>query len=275
MLRTAYSKIIQPFERYKARVKTTLSPDGSTSSSPHNGMRTIAPNAVPQPGLSNGKVSLGATAPITSEQVQAASAKLNEALKASPGPSSTSNAPPMGMGSAFQQHEDIQPGDYCELCKKDDDAPNMLLCDDCDKGYHLYCLSPPLKAVPKGDWICDACIVNRGDDYGFEEGDEHTLSSFQQHAKEFRKEWLIDHPVPGVAEKDMTKEILNDGDPEDWEREALIEDHVEREFWRLVASPDEAVEVEYGADIHTTKWGRYVAIAIDIIANCCSFEVHS
>jgi hypothetical protein len=42
-------------------------------------------------------------------------------------------------------------------------------------------------------------------------------------------------------------------------REALaLEDHLEREFWRMVESPLETVEVEYGADVHATKWGRYV-----------------
>lgn len=210
---------------------------------------------------------MGVMTPVTSEQVQEASAKLNEALKASPGPPSTSSAPPE-MGSAFEPHKDLPPGDYCEVCRKDDDEDKMLLCDDCDKGYHIFCLSNPLKAVPPGDWICDPCIVNRGDDYGFEEGDEHTLSSFQQRASEFRKEWLADHPVPGLTKEDLNKEVLTDGGLEDWEREAAIEDHVEREFWRLVASPDEAVEVEYGADIHTTKWGRWVALIHDMRFRC-------
>ena len=30
----------------------------------------------------------------------------------------------------------------CEVCGASDDAPDMLLCDQCDHGYHLYCLSP-------------------------------------------------------------------------------------------------------------------------------------
>ena len=37
----------------------------------------------------------------------------------------------------------------------------------------------------------------------------------------------------------------------------LTEDDVEREFWRLVSSPFEQVEVEYGADVHTSKYGRH------------------
>ena len=33
----------------------------------------------------------------------------------------------------------------------------MLLCDDCDTGYHLGCLNPPLKSVPSGSWYCPKC----------------------------------------------------------------------------------------------------------------------
>jgi hypothetical protein len=37
----------------------------------------------------------------------------------------------------------------------------MLLCDKCNKGFHLECLNPPLKQVPAGDWFCPDC-VNQG-----------------------------------------------------------------------------------------------------------------
>ena len=33
----------------------------------------------------------------------------------------------------------------------------MLLCAGCDHGYHTYCLKPPLKEVPDGDWFCYDC----------------------------------------------------------------------------------------------------------------------
>jgi histone demethylase JARID1 len=38
----------------------------------------------------------------------------------------------------------------------------------------------------------------------------------------------------------------------------VSEDDVEREFWRLVQSSHETVEVEYGADVHSTTHGRWV-----------------
>lgn len=27
----------------------------------------------------------------------------------------------------------------------------MILCDECDYGYHITCLNPPLKSVPEDD----------------------------------------------------------------------------------------------------------------------------
>lgn len=42
----------------------------------------------------------------------------------------------------------------CEVCSSTDNADDMLLCDRCDRGYHLKCLSPQMDAVPEGDWFC-------------------------------------------------------------------------------------------------------------------------
>jgi hypothetical protein len=32
----------------------------------------------------------------------------------------------------------------------------MLLCDQCNRGFHLECLK--LKAIPAGQWFCSACL---------------------------------------------------------------------------------------------------------------------
>ncbi|KAL7301539.1 hypothetical protein TKK_0005971 [Trichogramma kaykai] len=45
----------------------------------------------------------------------------------------------------------------CRVCRKRRDAENMLLCDGCNKGHHLYCLKPKLTCVPSGDWFCSVC----------------------------------------------------------------------------------------------------------------------
>jgi hypothetical protein len=33
----------------------------------------------------------------------------------------------------------------------------LLLCDNCDNGYHTFCLTPSLPSVPQGDWFCPDC----------------------------------------------------------------------------------------------------------------------
>ncbi|KAJ0173447.1 hypothetical protein K1T71_010596 [Dendrolimus kikuchii] len=45
----------------------------------------------------------------------------------------------------------------CKICRRKTDPDNMLLCDGCNKGHHLYCLKPQLTKVPEGDWFCSQC----------------------------------------------------------------------------------------------------------------------
>ena len=33
------------------------------------------------------------------------------------------------------------------------------MCDKCPRVYHLFCLDPPLKQVPDGEWFCSKCKV--------------------------------------------------------------------------------------------------------------------
>ena len=56
-----------------------------------------------------------------------------------------------------------KPNHHCEVCQLISDAHVMILCDSCNRGWHTYCLSPPLKKVPKGDWLCHrlALILTR------------------------------------------------------------------------------------------------------------------
>ncbi len=45
----------------------------------------------------------------------------------------------------------------CVVCNRMDDDENMLLCDGCDDGYHIYCCTPKLREIPDGDWFCEEC----------------------------------------------------------------------------------------------------------------------
>ena len=46
----------------------------------------------------------------------------------------------------------------CHLCGTSDNDEQLLFCDDCDRGYHMYCLSPPIKEPPEGSWSCGLCL---------------------------------------------------------------------------------------------------------------------
>jgi len=45
----------------------------------------------------------------------------------------------------------------CGKCGSTEDEDRMVLCDNCDAGYHLYCCEPRLSSIPEGDWICKDC----------------------------------------------------------------------------------------------------------------------
>lgn len=46
---------------------------------------------------------------------------------------------------------------YCTLCGTSDNDDQLLFCDDCDRGYHMYCLKPALTQPPEGSWSCKLC----------------------------------------------------------------------------------------------------------------------
>ncbi|KAK7394252.1 hypothetical protein VNO78_14774 [Psophocarpus tetragonolobus] len=45
----------------------------------------------------------------------------------------------------------------CEECGLGHSPSKLLLCDKCDRGYHLFCLRPILPSVPKSHWFCPSC----------------------------------------------------------------------------------------------------------------------
>ena len=45
----------------------------------------------------------------------------------------------------------------CEICGHENDACRMLICDDCHKGYHMYCCRPVIVSIPTNNWTCFKC----------------------------------------------------------------------------------------------------------------------
>lgn len=103
----------------------------------------------------------------------------------------------------------------------------------------MYCLDQQITHKSDYDWHCARCLVGDGQ-YGFEEGGIYSLKQFQEKAADF-KEGYFQNKMPFDP-------VFNCPRP-------VTEDDIEREFWRLVASLEETVEVEYGADIHSTTHG--------------------
>ena len=117
----------------------------------------------------------------------------------------------------------------------------------------MSCLIPALATIPKGDWICDACIISTGADYGFEMGREYSLESYRIKADEFKRRWFKRKDL--LQQESVGEKI--DSDDDEYGSTLRLEDRVEKEFWRLTESQTETVEIEYGADLHSSKYGRY------------------
>lgn len=50
----------------------------------------------------------------------------------------------------------------CQACHGKHDANLLILCDQCERETHTYCLHPPLSAVPSTDpWYCESCREKR------------------------------------------------------------------------------------------------------------------
>ncbi|VUG17811.1 DEBR0S2_16864g1_1 [Brettanomyces bruxellensis] len=127
----------------------------------------------------------------------------------------------------------------CSICHKNNHFDKMLLCNGCEKGFHMYCLNPALRVVPKNDWYCDECLRGTNGDYGFEEDYSNifTLTDFEEYCEEEKKNFC-ETQLHG----EMNPSI----------------DQLEAEFWKLVdggsngtyEADREQISVRYGADIH-------------------------
>lgn len=51
----------------------------------------------------------------------------------------------------------------CVICKSVEDRKNnqIILCDDCNRGFHALCLNPHLLEIPKEEWYCGDCKEKR------------------------------------------------------------------------------------------------------------------
>ncbi|CAM8881009.1 unnamed protein product [Rhodiola kirilowii] len=128
-------------------------------------------------------------------------------------------------------------GQLCEQCKSGLHGEVMLLCDRCDKGWHIYCLSPPLKRVPLGNWYCFECLNSDKDSFGFVPGKQYSLETFKRAADRARKKWF------GSVSATRAQ--------------------IEKKFWEIVEGSWGEVEVMYGSDLDTSIYGSGFPRVVD------------
>ncbi|KAF5332034.1 hypothetical protein D9758_014588 [Tetrapyrgos nigripes] len=268
-LRSAYTRIILPYEDFCERGRNTpLSPPRSSHNKPQvngtpgNPTNNTGDVSAPSSPLTTSSSPLSEPPDESESKDQVANAKPRRSTRrmsqvetpkkstVEPTPLATPvfrDSKPEPEIRVKDRSSDDAP---CEICGKLDKGTEMLLCDGCDLGFHMFCLDPPLTSVPADEWYCHPCLTSTGGDFGFDEGEEHSLSSFQARDKEFRQTWFRSHPPPsGKGKKTDDPTASHFGD-------VTVNEHdVENEFWRLVQSADETVEIEYGADIHSTTHG--------------------
>lgn len=72
---------------------------------------------------------------------------------------------PMSEVMAKARHAVVERVDYsdvsCQQCGSGERADELLLCDKCDKGFHMKCLRPIVVRVPIGSWLCPKCSGRR------------------------------------------------------------------------------------------------------------------
>lgn len=127
--------------------------------------------------------------------------------------------------------EDEDEDEACLICHKDNNPENTLLCDSCNKAFHMACLQPPITKIPADSWCCNNCIVGNGY-YGFKDAlEEYTLLEFKELSAKFDEKHFPNGKPQGI-------------------------ETLEHEFWELVNNTDNNVEIHYGADIHNQRMGQ-------------------
>lgn len=133
----------------------------------------------------------------------------------------------------------VQGKECCEVCKSGEDDPHMILCDRCNCGFHIYCLTPPLSAVPAGDWFCVDCL---GEKFGFGAGSRMTYGQYARTAHALKRAFFEE-----LVGKRRKGEELADV--------AVAPEEVEWQFWNCVQNSTQPLEVLYASDLDSLDIG--------------------
>ncbi|XP_048374741.1 tyrosine-protein kinase BAZ1B [Sphaerodactylus townsendi] len=96
----------------------------------------------------------------------------------------------------------------CKVCRKKGEDDKLILCDECNKAFHLFCLRPALYEIPEGEWQCPACQPSvarrnsRGRNYAEDSVEEESEAEEEESEEEDDDEGVEeeeeDYEVAGV-----------------------------------------------------------------------------
>ncbi|XP_063145736.1 PHD finger protein 21A isoform X4 [Candoia aspera] len=156
--------------------KQTVKPQVETEEKPTE-IHTVTPPAPPKPKREENPqklafmVSLGLVTHDHLEEIQSKRQERKRRTTANPVYSGAVFEPERKKSAVTYLNSTMHPGtrkraneeqcpkgdiheDFCSVCRK---SGQLLMCDTCSRVYHLDCLDPPLKTIPKGMWICPKC----------------------------------------------------------------------------------------------------------------------
>lgn len=79
---------------------------------------------------------------------------------------------------------------FCQHCGGGHVEDQIVLCDACDRGWHTFCVAPPLATVPAGEWVCPSCRAKEWNAFAFQDTEDYTLEEFKATAAEFEATWF-------------------------------------------------------------------------------------
>ncbi|KAM8861838.1 uncharacterized protein phrf1 isoform 1-T2 [Synchiropus picturatus] len=96
----------------------------------------------------------------------------------------------------------------CEVCGTSDREDRLLLCDGCDAGYHMECLTPPLDAVPIEEWFCPECVANNLHQRGSaEDVSEAESIPSTAHQSRRRSQYNAARPTRAIARTQQSERV--------------------------------------------------------------------
>lgn len=83
----------------------------------------------------------------------------------------------------------------CNICAKKDNEDFILICDECQYYFHMYCLPTPITVVPEGDWYCPDCYNDPNKVVGADDAGK------VKSKKEVKRKWDNGMACAGVLKK--------------------------------------------------------------------------